>query len=155
MPETRIAFTDANWLASLYYETRDSAHVRQWAESGRSTLVCSSLVVAECHRAFWRRGDRVAALESDLRARKIVIAGHTFEYLFQESRDWFRRYCPRLDVGTLDVMHVRAAELFGCEWFLSFDTRSGCRALAMARKLKVFPEPTSEDRALLRKIKAS
>ncbi len=28
MPETRIAFADANWLFALYYETRVSDQVR-------------------------------------------------------------------------------------------------------------------------------
>jgi hypothetical protein len=64
----------------------------------------------------------------------------------------FRRYAPRCNVGTLDLLHVAAARRFGCRWFLSFDTASGCRAVAHACGLKVFPELGPEDRAWLKKL---
>ena len=88
MPQTRIAFADANWLFALYYETRASAMVREWASLGRSTLIVSGPVIAECRCNFWRAGDRALALESDLRARRFVDCGFTFEDLAAMSRDW-------------------------------------------------------------------
>ena len=66
--------------------------------------------------------------------------------------DLFRRYAPRSNVGTLDLLHVAAARRFGCQWFLSFDSASGCRAVAHACGLKAFPELTPEDRVWLRRI---
>ncbi len=62
MPQTRIAFTDANRLFALYYETRFSSHVREWAAKGPSTLVLSRVVVAECRCNLWRAGDRALRL---------------------------------------------------------------------------------------------
>jgi hypothetical protein len=67
MPETRVAFADANWLFGRYDETRASAMVKTWASRGPSTLIVSGPVLAECRCNFWRAGDRALALESDLR----------------------------------------------------------------------------------------
>ena len=152
MPQTRVAFADANWLFSLYYQTQDRPTITAWAEKGPSTLVVSSAVLAECRCNFWRAGDRLKALESDVQARLYVDCGYTFEEMVSQAGDLFRRYAPRCNVGTLDLLHVTAARRFGCHWFLSFDSASGCRAVAHASGLKVFPELTGEDRAWLRKI---
>jgi predicted nucleic acid-binding protein len=153
MPQTRIAFADANWLFALYYETRASEQVRSWAAAGPSTLVVSRVVVAECRCAFWRAGDRIQALESDLRANRLTDCRYGFEELLSASGEWFRRFAPRCNVGMLDLLHVRAAKLFGCPWFLSFDTASGCRAVAAAVGLKVFPELNDQDRDLLGRLR--
>jgi hypothetical protein len=153
MPETRIAFTDANWLFALYYETRASALVKKWAASGPSTLIVSGPVMAECRCNFWRAGDRALALESDLRARRFIDCGYTFEDLSAASGEWFRRFAPRCNIGTLDIMHIVAAKRFGCGWFLSFDSASGCRAAAITLGLKVFPELNNQDRDILNRLR--
>ncbi len=152
MPQTRIAFTDANWLFSLYYQTQDRPSIEAWAAIGTSTLIVSVAVLAECRCNFWRAGDRLKMLEADLEARLYVDCGYTFEEMVSTAGDMFRCYAPRANVGTLDILHVAAARRFGCQWFLSFDSASGCRAVAHACGLKVFPELTSEDRNWLRKI---
>ena len=41
---------------------------------------------------------------------------------------------------------MQAATRFGCRWFLSFDSGSGCRAVAAAQGLKVYPVLTEKDR---------
>jgi hypothetical protein len=151
--ETRIAFADANWLFALYYETRASSLVRKWAGSGPSTLIVSGPVITECRCSFWRAGDRAIALESDLRARRFIDCGYTFEDLSAAAEEWFRRLAPRCNIGTLDILHVLAAKRFGCDWFLSFDSASGCRAVAAAQGLKVFPELNSLDRELMRRLR--
>jgi hypothetical protein len=152
MPETRVAFADANWLFALYYETRVSAQVRKWANAGPSTLVVSQPVLAECRCNFWRAGDRALALASDLRARRFVDCGYTFEDLAASSEEWFRRFAPRCNIGTLALLHLQAAKRFGCRWFLSFDSASGCRAVASVLGLKVFPELTSLDREIRHRL---
>ncbi len=152
MPQTRIAFADTNWLFSIYYQTRDRAVVEAWAAKGASTIVVSSAVLAECRCNFWRAGDRLAALEADLAARLFIDCGYTFEETVTLAGDLFRRYASRSNLGTLDLLHVAAARRFGCQWFLSFDSSSGCRAVAHACGLKVFPLLSPEDRAWLRKI---
>ena len=146
MPETRIAFADSNWLFALYYETRASEQVRKWAAKGPSTLIVSGPVLAECRCNFWRAGDRALALEADLIARRFVDCGYVFEDLVTASEAWFRRFASRCNIGTLDVLHIQAAKRFGCRWFLSFDSASGCRAIAAAVGLKVFPELNDQDR---------
>jgi hypothetical protein len=152
MPQARVAFADTNWLFSLYYQTQDSPKVTAWAEKGPSTLVVSVAVLAECRCTFWRAGDRFKALESDLEARLYVDCGYTFEEMVSIAGDLFRRYAPRCNVGTLDMLHVVAARRFGCQWFLSFDSASGCRAVAHACGLRLFPELSAQDRAWLRKF---
>src|SRR5688572_4834941 len=122
MPQTRVAFADSNWLFALYYETRASAQVRRWAATGPSTLIVSGPVLAECRCNFWRAGDRALALESDLQARRLVDCGYTFEDLTAASAPLFRRFAPRCNIGTLDILHIQAAIRFGCRWFLSFDS---------------------------------
>jgi hypothetical protein len=152
MPETRIAFADANWLFALYYETRASALVKKWAASGPSTIIVSGLVMAECRCNFWRAGDRALALESDLRARRFIDCGYTFEDLSVSSVEWYRRFSPRCNIGTLDILHVLAAKRFGCGWFLSFDSASGCRAVAAKMGLRIFPELNTQDRDIMKRL---
>lgn len=155
MPETRIAFADANWLVAAYHQTRDTVAVRAWGQRGPSTIVVSSAVLAECQCAFWRLADRWPSLASDVRARLWLDCGQPFESLVTLAEDLFRRYAPRCNVGTLDLLHIAAARRFGCRWFLSFDSASGCRAVASHAGLKVFPELRAEDRAWLKKFRGS
>lgn len=152
MPQTRIAFADTNWLFSLYYQTRDRPAIAAWAEKGTATIVVSAAVLAECRCNFWRAGDRLMALESDLKARLYLDCSYTFEEMVNMAGDLFRRYAPRSNVGTLDMLHIAAARRFGCQWFLSFDSASGCRAVAYACGLRLFPDLSPEDRAWLRRI---
>jgi hypothetical protein len=153
MPEVRIAFADANWLFALYYETRASDFVRKWALIGPSTLIVSGPVVAECRCNFWRAGDRALAFESDLLARRFIDCGYTFEDLSAASGPWFRRFAPRCNIGTLDLIHIQAAKRFGCAWFLSFDSASGCRAVAALLGLKIFPELNNVDRDMMSRLR--
>jgi hypothetical protein len=87
-------------------------------------------------------------LDADLLARRFVDCGYAFEDLVKTSEAWFRRLASRSNIGTLDVLHIQAAKRFGCRWFLSFDSASGCRAIAAAVGLKVFPELNNQDRAI-------
>ena len=152
MPPPRIAFADANWLIATYYQTRDTVRAQEWAARGPSTVIVSAAVLAECQCNFWRLGDRWMALASDVRAGRWIDCGQPFETLVMLASDLFRRFAPRCNVGTLDLLHVAAARHFGCRWFLSFDSASGCRAVAHLCGLTVFPGLGSEDRAWIRKL---
>jgi hypothetical protein len=50
------------------------------------------------------------------------------------------------------LLHIQAAKRFGCRWFLSFDSASGCRAMAAVLGLKVFPELNDQDRDIARRL---
>jgi predicted nucleic acid-binding protein len=152
VPATRIAFADTNWLFSLYYQTRDTVHVLEWAEQP-STLVLSGPVLAECSCLFWRAGDRLVELEADIRSKRLIETGYSFESLVEEAKPLWRRYTSRFPISTLDMLHVIAARRFGCSWFLSFDSQSGCRALASVLGLKVFPPLTTADREIVSKLR--
>jgi predicted nucleic acid-binding protein len=152
MSNPRIAFADANWLVSTYHETRDSAAVREWAGRGPSTAIVSVAVLAECQCNFWRAGNQWPVLEQDVRNGLWIDCGQTFEALTRLADDLFRRFGPRCNVGTLDLLHVAAAARFGCRWFLSFDSNSGCRAVAHQCRLKVFPALNAQDWKWLKKF---
>jgi len=94
-----------------------------------------------------------SAIYNDLRARLFVDCGYTFAQMTALADEMFRKYAPRCNVGTLDLLHVAAAKRFGCRWFLSFDSNSGCRAVAHAEGLKLFPALNATDRRWLAKFK--
>ncbi len=64
----------------------------------------------------------------------------------------FRYLAPRCNVGLLDILHIEAAKRFGCRWFLSFDSASGCRAAAAALGRKLFPQLDEHDRESLKRL---
>ena len=154
MHDSRIAFADTNWLVATYHESQYKKSVQLWTEKpGASNLVVSEAGLAECRCTFRRVGNRLGALESDVRARLFVDCGYTFAQMTALADELFRKYAPRCNVGTLDLLHIAAAKRFGCRWFLSFDSNSGCRAIAHAENLKVFPELNAVDRRWMAKFK--
>jgi hypothetical protein len=153
LPHTRIGFADANWLVATFHVTKETPSVEQWASAGPSTLIVSGPVLAEAQCNFWRLGNRWPALAADVKLGKYVLCGQTFESLASLATDLFQKYAPRCNVGTLDLLHLAAARHFGCRWFLSFDSRSGCRALAHALGMKVYPPLHEADRQWLAKLK--
>lgn len=153
MPQTRIAFADANWLVAAYHVCRESHSVEDWVRMGPSTLIVSAPVLAEAQCNFWRIGNRWPALAADIRMGKYVSCGQTFESLVVLAAALFQKFAPRCNVGTLDLLHLAAARDFGCRWFLSFDSQSGCRALAYGLGLKLFPAVNPVDRDWLKKLR--
>jgi predicted nucleic acid-binding protein len=152
MPESRIAFADANWLVAAYHASKHDAVINAWGEHP-STLIVTDAVLAEAHCAFWRLGNRAEALAAAVKAKQILDCGYTFESLAREAGPVWKKYGSRFHIGTLDTLHVLAARRFGCQWFLSFDTASGCRALAAVLGLRVFPDLTAEDRKIMAKLR--
>lgn len=75
------------------------------------------------------------------------------EFRQRLARDAFRRFAPQSNVGTPDGPQMAAARRFGCQWFLSFETGSGCRAMASAAGLKVYPALAARDRKLLARFR--
>lgn len=155
MPQTRIAFADANWLVAAFHVSRESHWVEEWVSAGPSTLIVSGPVLAEAQCSFWRIGNRWPALAADVRMGKYVMCGQTFESLMSLAGDLFQQFAPRCNVGTPDLLHLAAARHFGCRWFLSFDSQSGCRALASGLRMKIFPPLNAVDREWLRKLRFS
>jgi hypothetical protein len=81
-----------------------------------------------------------------------IDCGQTFEGMVELAGDLFRRFAPRCNAGTLDLLHVAAARRFGCRWFLSFDSNSACRAVAYESGLRLFPPLNAQDRVWLKKF---
>jgi predicted nucleic acid-binding protein len=64
-----------------------------------------------------------------------------------KSTQLIDRFGSRLKTGVLDTLHVAHALHSGCTRFLSFDSDSNARALAVSCRLKVYPELTARERA--------
>jgi len=143
----RIAFADANFLTACYYDGENHAKAAEWDTDGQSKLVLSVPALAECQCAFWRLGGQWPLLESHVVAGRFAVSPRTFPELNEMASGFYRRYAPRSNVGTLDLMHLAAAADFGCQWFLSFDTNSHLRIIAAVEGFKVFPELSNEERA--------
>jgi predicted nucleic acid-binding protein len=152
MYDPRIAFADANWLVAAYYASKRDTFLNAWGKH-RSTLIVTAAVLAEAQCALWRLGNRAEALDAAVQGKLILDCGYTFESLAREAIPVWKKYSPRFNLGTMDTIHVVAALRFGCPWFLSFDTNSGCRALACFLGLKVYPEITAEDRKIIAKLR--
>lgn len=56
------------------------------------------------------------------------------------------RFGAKLGAGTLDTLHIAQALLSGCTRFLSFDTNSNARVLAVSCGLQVFPELSTAEK---------
>jgi hypothetical protein len=57
--------------------------VREWAAKGRSTVVLSAAVLAECECNFWRMGNQWPMLERDARQGIWIDCGQTFESMVE------------------------------------------------------------------------
>lgn len=152
MPDSRIAFADANWLVASYHASKRDLHLNIWAEH-HSTLIVTGVVLAEAQCALWRLGDRAGALAAAVQSKSILDCGYTFESLTREAGPVWKKYSQRFNIGTMDTLHVVAALRFGCPWFLSFDINSGCRALASVVGSKVYPDLTADDRKIIAKLR--
>ncbi len=65
-----------------------------------------------------------------------------------------RDFKHRLAVDSADTLHVAWAVSIGADLFASFDRNKGPRALALCLGLKVWPAPTGDDFAAMKRLKS-
>ncbi len=67
----------------------------------------------------------------------------------ERSKQLIDRFGTKLKAGTLDTLHVAHALHSGCTRFLSFDSDSNARVLAVSCRLGVYPVLTTQEKARL------
>jgi predicted nucleic acid-binding protein len=128
-------------------ETTSNAAAKTMARQ-KTPILISPLTALEMHNAFqlavFRKDiDSKAAtlkrqlFEEDLSRGIFVITPIPHAALYQKAIQLADRYSASLGTRSLDLMHVAAAILLGCQVFLSFDERQ--RKVAKAEGLKVKP----------------
>lgn len=149
-------FADTNWLVASYFHTPDddrTSIVGRFARKHDHPLIVAPLAYLESRNVFaWIARDANSKewqlLQEDI-GSKLLLAPMDWTALGRRAEELFARLSHRARLGTFDVMLVAAALECEATHFLSFDTNSNARALAVACKLKVFPELTESDRQRL------
>ena len=89
----------------------------------------------------------VTALHFNIRgqtgAAEKFVRKNSLPYIFSEL------FGTKLKAGTLDTLHVAHALHSGCTRFLSFDSDSNARVLAVSCRLGVYPELSAQEKARL------
>ena len=146
-------FADTNWLVASYFNTPDNDRtgiVGRFARRHELPLLVSPIVYLEMQNVFcWiTRSSNPREWEqfqTDL-GTKLLLLPMDWPELSAMAEALLRRYSHRAKLGTFDVLLVAAALSAKATHFLSFDTKSNARALAIACKLKVFPELVEADK---------
>ena len=95
---------------------------------------------------FGAHQPRAAVLEDESSILCTDPSG-VWEAAASQTIELIERFGAQLNAGTLDTMHVALARLSGCTWFLSFDTNSNARVLAVSARLRVFPLLSATEKA--------
>ena len=148
------AFADTNWVVATYFvKARDerTAVVERFTRRHNQPLIVSHLVLLECANVFpWTAREKNAVewqnLQSDL-GRKFLVDTMDWDILRQRTAQLCACYSHKAKLGTFDLALVASALLTGARTFLSFDSQ--CRALAVAERLKVFPELSASEKELV------
>ncbi|HMO64432.1 MAG TPA: PIN domain-containing protein [Verrucomicrobiota bacterium] len=157
-------FADTNWIEPMYVAPdphdrgaigRRKAVLREMKR--RPFLKTSSLVDYEVwavfHRRFGPKPPPWEVYQRDCEARRIEVCGVDETALLSRAREIHARHGHLGRIGALDVLHLSAAELIGCDTLYSFDSGSLFRALALARRMRLVPGPTAADRAAAAKLR--
>jgi predicted nucleic acid-binding protein len=133
------AFWDSN--AILAYLLAGGSDDRFAAVPATAEAIVNDLIAGECFRAAWHE----SRLEP-VRSRLPFALAQDFDRVTPDWPLWLaafeplaRRYAPRVNAGTNDLLHLASAEMSGCDALVSLDVASGLRALAHVRGLRVFP----------------
>lgn len=149
-------YLDANFATALHFNIRGQTELAErFLRRNSLPLILSELAELECQRAFVLRTGTVAS-ENWSRLQGLIAEGAwrrepvLWSAVAGKARQLIERWGSRLRAGPLDTLHVSQALLSGCTCFLSFDTNSNARLLAVACRLRVFPELNGSEKALLR-----
>jgi predicted nucleic acid-binding protein len=141
-----VNYLDANFVAALYFNIPGQTELAEkFLRKNSRGFIFTDLAELECRRAFITRSG-TSNSESWQRLQASLKSGswrRTFvewPALREKTAHLVDLHGAAIRAGTLDTMHVAAALLLGCNTFLSFDTNSHARALALKCRLKVFPE---------------
>ncbi len=138
-----IVFADTSFLYSSYFpdQSRHADAARRFWKQGVSISVSPAVVLELRLGAIYDAKNETGweLFLRDKQAKKINEISVEWEKLFYRFEPIALQH-PSKRVGLADGLHVLAALQSGATHFLSFDFRSGQRAIARAVGLTVLPE---------------
>jgi len=148
-----VNYLDANFLTAVYFNVPgQTAVAEKFLRKNSSPFLFSELAELECSRAFVLQAGK-ADSENWIRLQAAIASG----VWLREPLEWgpvrdryhelLDRFGVRLKAGTLDTLHVAHALHSGSTRFLSFDSASNARVLAVSCRLAVYPDLTSGEKA--------
>lgn len=145
-------YLDANFVAALHFDIRGQTKLAEkFVRKDSAPFVFSELAELECRRAFVLRAGKPNS-ENWKRLLALVTEGAwhrepvEWRPVSQRAEELIDRFGTSLKAGTLDTLHVAHALHLGCTRFLSFDSDSNARVLAVSCRLKVYPELTGREK---------
>lgn len=154
-----MIYADTNFLSATFFDDEERhPQVERFLRRASRVVVVGELAELEAENVFARLTGRADSpawrdLQSCLDTREWRREPLDWAGARDQARELFRRYSHRAPLGTLDLLHLAAARLAGCEGFASFDTGSAVRALASVLRFEVFPVLTARDRDLVAQLK--
>jgi len=145
-------YLDANFAAALHFNIEgQTALAERFVRRAKLPFVFSALAELECRRAFILRAghpnsENWIRLASKLDSSEWMHLPVEWEPATEKCVELMDKFGTHLKAGTLDTLHVALALLSGCTWFLSFDSHSNARILAVCAHLKVYPELSPQER---------
>ena len=145
-------YLDANFATALHFNVRGQTELAEkFVRKNSLPFMFSQLAELECQRAFTLRTGKSNS-ENWTRLQSLVASGAwqreplEWETVSEKCRQLIDRFGVKLKTGTLDTLHVAHALHSGCTRFLSFDSDSNARVLAVSCRLKVYPELSSQEK---------
>ncbi len=145
-------YADTNFLVAAHFEVPGHTDVvERYLRRSTRPFVVGELAELECRSVFARKehradGEAWRALTARLDAGDWHREPVSWERVMAKARELIDRHSPRIQVGSLDTLHVAAALVAGCSTFLSFDVQSNARVLAASTRLKVWPELSAAEK---------
>jgi len=147
-----VNYLDSNFVTALHFNIRgQTAAAEKFVRKNSAPFIFSELAELECRRAFILRTGQTNS-ENWTRLQSLVAGGTwqrepiLWKQVAGKCQDLIDRFGTKLKAGTLDTLHVAHALHLGCTRFLSFDSDSNARVLAVSCHLKVYPELTTQEK---------
>ena len=148
-------YPDANFVTALHFNIRgQTGAAEKFVRKNSLPYIFSELAELECRRAFTLRMGKPNS-ENWTRLESLLGTGiwhrEPFDWkaVSERSKQLIDRFGTKLKAGTLDTLHVAHALHSGCTRFLSFDSDSNARVLAVSCRLGVYPVLTTQEKARL------
>jgi len=152
-----VIYADTSFISSAYGLDANSTAARGYIESNKPRLPLGFLHWPELAKAFWTSHPENAEqlwdwVKEDLAGRKKLYPLELeADLAARRAAGLMINYCPRWKkLRSLDALHVAMAVEGGFKTFVSFDTRSFQRVLAVTQKLKVWPPLTADENLSLK-----
>ena len=146
-------YLDANFVTALHFNIAVQTKLAEkFLRKNSLPFLFSDLAELECQRAFALRTGKSNS-EKWTRLQSLLANGTwqreplEWHAVSEKSKELIDRFASKLKAGTLDTLHVAHALHSGCTRFLSFDTDSNARLLAVQCRLKVYPVLSAQEKA--------